>query len=105
MAPHGQPTPNAYLGGKAGGRKALAWRRDKRGWGGGPAGMPVRVGRGARGRRPAPRAPRPWARFAPRAPRPLAPRASPGSQLPGRPAPPFLSGPHPTPCSHLLLTA
>ena len=34
-----------------------------------------RVGRGARGRRPAPRAPRPRPKSAPRAPRPRAPRA------------------------------
>ena len=64
-----------------------------------------RVGRGGRGRRPAPRAPRPRSKSAPHAPRPRAPLASPGSRRPGRPAPPFLSGPHPTPRSHLLLTA
>ncbi len=46
------------------------------------------VGRGARGSRPAPRAPGPG---------PHAPLASPWSRCPGHPVSPFLSGPHPTP--------
>ncbi len=60
---------------------------------------PPRVGRGARGRRPAPRAPRPRAKSAPRAP---------GLTLvttPWSPSAAISSGPHPTPCSRLLLTA
>jgi hypothetical protein len=65
----------------------------------------TRVGRGARWFRPLPRAPRPWAKSAPRAPRPCAHRASSRSRPLGRLAQPFLSAPHPTPSSRLLLTA
>jgi hypothetical protein len=57
----------------------------------------ARVGRGARGCRPAPCAQHPQAKSVPSAPRLRAPLVSPGSRRPSHPASLFLSGPHPTP--------